>query len=191
MDLKKGEPGTYTFGIIDSTKYTGDLTYVDVDSSRGFWSFAVSGYAVGDLASPLEFGAIADTGTSLLYLPEQVVEDYYSQTGASYDSSQGGYTFDCSEDIPDITINIGGYNAVVPGSFIKYAPLWESSPSKFMQFLPNFNCTNAFVFLACFGGIQSSAKIGFSIFGDVFLKSQFVVFDGSPSPRLGFAAKPL
>lgn len=131
--MKKGAPGSYTFGAIDPSKHIGDITYVDVDPSRGFWGFTVEGYAVGGSSSSLEFSAIADTGTTLLYLPDEIVDGYYSQTDASYDSSQGGYTFACSDTLPDITLNIGGYNAVVPGSFIKYAPIQNSSPSKFVM----------------------------------------------------------
>lgn len=62
---------------------------------------------------------------------------------------------------------------MVPGSYINYAPVSDGSST-------------------CFGGIQSDDGIGFSIFGDVFLKSQFVVFsDASGGPQLGFAAKDL
>jgi aspergillopepsin I len=43
VDLKKGAPGSYDFGFIDSSKYTGDITYTDVDSSQGFWGFTSSG----------------------------------------------------------------------------------------------------------------------------------------------------
>jgi hypothetical protein len=40
-------PGTYDFGTIDSSKYTGTITYIDVDTDNGFWEFTGSGYAVG------------------------------------------------------------------------------------------------------------------------------------------------
>lgn len=174
VDLKKGSPGTYSFGFIDDTKYTGKIAYVPVNNAKSFWEFTSNGFAVGDGSfTSTSIDAIADTGTTLLYLPDSVVDAYYgSVSSASYNSQQGGYTFPCGTTLPSITLGIGSYDAVVPGSFVEYAPIDETART-------------------CFGGIQSNAGIGFSIFGDVFLKSQFVVFDGSDSPRLGFAAKPL
>lgn len=170
-DLKYHASGTYDFGSIDSSKHTGSITYVDVDDSQGFWEFTGTGYAVGSGSfKSTSIDTIADTGTTLIYVPDAVVTAYYKGvSGASYDSSQGGYTFPCSADLPDLTLGVGSYKAVVPGEYINYAP---ASGSK------------------CFGGVQSNSGIGMSIYGDVFLKSQFVVFDATKStPRLGFAPK--
>ena len=172
-DLKKGAPGSYDFGYIDTSKYTGSITYVPVSTKNGFWEFTGNGYAIGSGAfKSSSIDAIADTGTTLLYLPTAAVTAYYKQVkGAKLDNSQGGYTFPCSATLPSITLGIGSYKAVVPGSYVVYAPISTGSST-------------------CFGGIQSNTGIGFSIYGDIFLKSQFVVFDGTASPQLGFAAKP-
>ncbi|KAL6716119.1 hypothetical protein ACLMJK_005685 [Lecanora helva] len=175
VDLKKGAPGSYDFGFIDDSKYTGDITYTAVDNSQGFWGFTASGYTVGGGSAVSEdIPAIADTGTSLLLIPDDVVDAYYAQVdGAENSREEGGYTFPCSTTLPDISFNIAGYNAVVPGSYINYAPVSDGSST-------------------CFGGLQSNSGIGQSIFGDVFLKAQFVVFsDASGGPQLGFAAKNL
>jgi len=169
VTLKHNAPGTYDFGFIDSSKYTGDLAYADVDNSQGFWEFTADSYSVGSQKGSSIKG-IADTGTTLLLLDDEVVSAYYKQvSGAQQDSSAGGYTFDCSAKLPDFTVTISGYDAVVPGDLINYAPASEGSST-------------------CLGGIQSNSGIGFSIFGDIFLKSQYVVFD-SNGPRLGFAAQ--
>ncbi|KAL2050149.1 hypothetical protein ABVK25_009510 [Lepraria finkii] len=170
-NLKKGAPGSYNFGYIDTTEYTGAITYVPVKTTNGFWEFTGNGYAVGSGAfTTASIDAIADTGTTLLYLPQAAVTAYYAKvSGASYVSSQGGYTFPCSATLPSITLGIGAYKAVVPGPYINYAPATSTT---------------------CFGGIQANTGIGFSIYGDIFLKSQFVVFNGASTPQLGFAAKP-
>ncbi|KAJ5690053.1 hypothetical protein N7462_004445 [Penicillium macrosclerotiorum] len=169
VTLKHNAPGTYDFGFVDKSKYTGSLEYTQVDSSQGFWSFTADGYKIGSTTGGSIQG-IADTGTTLLMLPDDVVTAYYKQvSGAQEDSSVGGYTIPCDAKLPDFTVTIGSYDAVVPGDLVNYAPIQSGSST-------------------CFGGIQSNSGLGFSIFGDIFLKSQYVVFD-SNGPRLGFAAQ--
>ncbi|PYI02828.1 aspergillopepsin I precursor [Aspergillus sclerotiicarbonarius CBS 121057] len=169
--LKYHEAGVYDFGFIDDSKYTGSITYVDADSSEGYWGFSTNGYAVGDNDATSDgFSAIADTGTTLILLDDDVVSAYYEQVSDAQNSdSAGGYVFSCDDDLPDFTVVIGDYNAVVPGKYINYAPIETGSST-------------------CYGGIQSNSGVGLSILGDVFLKSQYVVFD-SEGPQLGFAAQ--
>lgn len=171
VTLKYHAPGSYDFGYIDKKKFTGELAYADVDNSKGFWQFTADGYSVGKgEAKKSPITAIADTGTTLVMLDDEIVSDYYKQVdGAKNDASAGGYVFDCSTELPEFTIAIGDYKAVIPGKHINYAPLQSGSST-------------------CVGGIQSNSGLGLSILGDVFLKSQYVVFD-SQGPRLGFAAQ--
>ncbi|KND90046.1 Endothiapepsin [Tolypocladium ophioglossoides CBS 100239] len=163
--------GKYNFGYIDNSEYKGSITYTPVDSSQGFWGWTATGYSVGQGAlNGQSITGIADTGTTLLLLPNTVVSDYYSQVdGASYDSSQGGYTFSCGTTLPDFTFGVESSTITVPGLYMNYAPTDNSG-------------------VTCFGGIQSSDGIGISIFGDVALKSAFVVFDGG-NVQLGLASK--
>ncbi|PSK46114.1 aspartic protease SNP2 [Elsinoe australis] len=168
--LRKGAAGTYDFGFIDSSKYSGAITYVPVNNGQGFWGFTAGGYQIGSGAavSTSIGSAIADTGTTLLYLPSSVVTAYYRQvSSATFDNDQGGYVVSCSATLPNFTVKIGTGSFVVPGSYINYAPIGNGQ---------------------CFGGIQSNTGIGLTIFGDIFLKAVFAVFDQSTgSPRLGFA----
>ncbi|KAJ9322311.1 hypothetical protein DTO027B5_4865 [Paecilomyces variotii] len=164
--LKHNAPGVYDFGFTDSSKYTGSITYTDVDNSQGFWGFTVDSYSIGSDSTSDSISGIADTGTTLLLLDDSIVEAYYEQVdGATYDDSQGGYVFPSSTTPPDFSVTIGDYTATVPGEYISFESVGNGQT---------------------YGGIQSNSGIGFSIFGDVFLKSQYVVFDAS-GPQLGFA----
>lgn len=194
-DLKKGIPGSYDFGFIDDSKYTGQMTYVPVDKSQGFWGLTLNGYAVGTeniIYTPVQ--AIADTGTSLIYLPEQLVNNYYAGIpSAYYNSTVAGFLFPCDATLPSITFDIGGYHAVVPGSFMKYMHLdLEETSMSHQIFKPILGTMLTSISISvCYGGIQPAVDSDLSTLGDVFLKSQFVVFDAGNEPRLGFAPKPL
>ena len=167
--LKHQEPGSYDFGFLDDSKYSGSITYTDVDSSEGYWGFTADGYGIGSgSVSSSSINAIADTGTTLLMVDDDIVEAYYKQV-SSASSGEEGYTFSCSDTLPSITFTIGGYKATVSGDLLNYESLDDGSGD-------------------CLGGLQSNEGIGMSIFGDVFLKSQYVVFD-SDGPQIGFAAQ--
>jgi len=174
VTLKYHAAGTYDFGFLDSSKYTGTITYTNVDSSEGFWQFSFSGYTIGTGSSVSStINGIADTGTTLLYLPTAVVKAYYAKvSGSSNSNTYGGYVFPCTAALPDFSLTLGGVKQRVPGKYINYAPVETGSST-------------------CYGGIQVNTGIGFSIFGDIFLKSKYVVFENSGStPRLGFADQP-
>jgi hypothetical protein len=157
----------------------GKIAYTPVNSSLGFWAFNAPGYSVAGArggSQNYNIHGIADTGATLLLLPQAVVDDYYSHVGgAQYDSDHGGVTFRCSATIPDLVIYINNDTGVrVPGDYIRYGPVDSLGESDEL----------------CYGGIQSNIGIGFSIFGDVFLKAAFVVFDAGEL-QLGFADKTL
>jgi Eukaryotic aspartyl protease len=77
--------GTYDFGTIDSSKYTGSITYTNVNTANGFWEFTGSGYAVGTGAfhsSSIDamYVSISRHNSLLIYLflPVPILELLYS-----------------------------------------------------------------------------------------------------------------
>jgi len=92
--------GEVLFGAINPDKFIGNLTYVNVISSRGnqpiFWSIQLDAVAVGN--KTIKGGsAIVDTGSSYLYVP-QVYWTYFSDAlGAFVDNVVGLTWVDCNK----------------------------------------------------------------------------------------------
>lgn len=148
--------GSYDFGYVDSSKYSGDITYVNtLQENPSYWDFTAGEYSVAGSSGSVGY-AIMDTGTSLWYLPQGAVSDFYNSFGGQYDSNQGLYLFDCNTTPPDFSVDIGGTTFTVPGSALNFQPAGNGQ---------------------CVGGIQYSQSLPGSIFGDVFMKNFYVVFN--------------
>jgi hypothetical protein len=180
-DLKSTVPGSYGFGFISNDAYTGRIQYAPVDPKSIWWEFAITGYRIGPETIPGKpysgyitqpFKAIADTGTSLLLLSQDIVDAYWRKVpGSHYDQDWAAIVFPCSlvSTLPDLILGIGLYKGVVPGRYMNYGYVDDT---------------------LCYGGLQSQEDIGFSIIGDTALKAQYAVFDMG-NMRFGLANKPL
>jgi len=167
--LEHQKAGSYDFGFADTKAFTGNMAYADIDSSQGFWEFKTDGFAVGDKTTNTPIQGIADTGTTLIYVPAAVVKAYYAGVqGVS--QTQGMYVFPCNTQLPDFSIIVSGQKITTPGEYVNYQPVDKAGSQ-------------------CLGGIQPNDGLqGLSIFGDVILKNNYVVFDAKV-PRIGWAAK--
>lgn len=143
--LRKGAPGVYDFGFTDSTKYSGTIGYVPVNVTYGEWQFATGVYSVGSTNYASLGDAFADSGTSLIALPDPAVANYYKAvSGAVYDTGSAAYLFPCTATLPSFSLTIGGVKRTVPGSLLNYATYGSGY---------------------CYGGIQSNQNYGLAILG--------------------------
>ncbi|OAR00711.1 hypothetical protein LLEC1_00242 [Akanthomyces lecanii] len=168
-NLQRGMPGNYNFGYINESEYIGDIAFANIDLNSPFWKVSLSGYQLGgDSYKNDSFNGIVDTGTSLMLVPQSIVDEYYSKLPGSYlERRTGTMMFPCKLTPPDFVFGVGEYRGRIPGHYINYARYTDTY---------------------CYGGLQTSAGIPFSVFGDILIKAQFIVFDRA-NLAVGFANK--
>jgi hypothetical protein len=117
--FRKCNSATRMLGILLANK-----NFNRVDNSAGLWKIVSSGYAIGNGPFQyLDFVAIADTGSFPLLLDDDIVNAYYAAVpSAVYSAADGGFIFPCSATLPDLTLIIGEYDAVIPGPYINAYP---------------------------------------------------------------------
>lgn len=156
------EKSFYTFGFIDQDLVTAsgaEISWTDIDNSQGFWQFP-SGSTVINGQTITQSGntAIADTGTTLALVSDQVCEALYkSIEGATYSSQYQGYIVPntvTAADLPDFSVAVGDTQFVIQKEDLLFAPADSSN---------------------WYGGVQSRGDMTFDILGDVFLKSVYTV----------------
>jgi len=167
--LGDNEDGELTFGGYDSSKFEGDLEYVDLEAAT-YWEIALDSIEAGSYKKDSADGkitAIVDSGTSLMTGPRAEVTKLAAAVGATA-NLVGEYTIDCAKvpDLPDVVFTVGGTEYSIPG---------EKTVLKAGN-------TCLFAFMA----LDIPAPGPQWIMGDVFMREYYTVFNYHDK-TIGFA----
>lgn len=178
VDLHRNSTGRFDFGMINQSLAMENITWLDSDPSSPHWDVELdltSWTGNGKTWWYYPFKATIDTGTTLMFMPDELASMYWFDVpGVRTDGGIGGsFTFPCSgaKDLPDLMFKLPGSEHVltIPGVYMNYGPVSPSSDY-------------------CWGGMQSAQGLDVTVLGDIMLKALFVAFDLDKN-RVGFANK--
>lgn len=168
--------GILLFGGVDTEKYQGSLQTLPVQNGGGdiFAEFMITltGLKLGTTTIGAENQALAvllDTGSSLTYLPDDMVSQIFDLVSAQYDSEAGAAYVPCSlanDNTNKLEFTFSGPKIVVDMNEL-VLDLVTNSGNKptFRNGVP-----------ACLFGIAPAGS-GTNVLGDTFLRSAYVVYD--------------
>jgi len=107
--------GEIHIGGTDSTYYTGDIQYVNVQRDT-YWTIAIDSVNVGDTTVDSYTNGIVDSGTSLLVGPVDVIAEINEKIGGQ--TTQQGVFVDCDtlDSLPDVVITLNGVDYTLQSS---------------------------------------------------------------------------
>jgi hypothetical protein len=166
--LFNGQGGEYLFGGIDSTKYTGSLTYVPV-TQKGYWQILVQDASYNGASLGQTSQGIVDTGTTLIIVGDAAAAAIHKKIPGSVNDPNNGWLVPCSaaSSTDKIGFKLGGVTFNVPVADLAYEDLGDGSGN-------------------CFSGVQGGQN-GLWILGDVFIKNNYCVFSQTSAPSIGIA----
>lgn len=164
LDDLDSSSGSILFGGVDTAKYTGELQTLPILKTEGYAyiDFIIALTAVGvngntgSITNDLKVPALLDSGSSLMYLPNDVTNKIYNALGATYDRNIGAGSIDCNMANSDQTIDFTFSSPTIR------VPLNEM----ILQAGPN----------ECILGI-GYAQGNTPVLGDSFIRSAYIVYD--------------
>ncbi|XP_030281131.1 gastricsin-like [Sparus aurata] len=171
-----GQQGSVlSFGDVDNSLYQGQIYWTPV-TAETYWQIGVQGFQInGRETGWCSQGcqAIVDTGTSTLTAPSQILGDFMQAIGAQQ-SQYGMYMVDCSQvnNLPTISFVISGVALPLPPSAYITQHYQNGYQYCSVAITPTY--------------LPSQNGQPLWIFGDVFLREYYSVYDRTNN-RVGFA----
>jgi hypothetical protein len=183
LDDLNSSSGSILFGGIDTKKYVGDLTNIQVyPSSRrqnvtsftvAFTSLSATSSSGTDTLTPSSYAvaAILDSGTTLTLLPDDIAALVFTELGAQVDTQLGATVVPCTLAKNTGTLNYGFGG---PGGPVIKVPVRELVLP--LTLTSGRTPTYPDGTEACQLGIEAAGDLPI-LFGDTFLRSAYVVYD--------------
>jgi len=173
--------GELTFGAVDSSKYTGTLTYTSVTSTSPaseYWGINQS-VTYGSTSILSSTAGIVDTGTTLVLLATNAYNKYVTATGAKLDSTTGLLKITSAQYSALSNLNFVVGSTTYP--LTPNAQIWPRSLNTYI------GGTSGSIYLIV-GDLGSNSGEGLDfIDGYTFLERYYSVFD-TTNKRVGFAS---
>ncbi|TRX94472.1 hypothetical protein FHL15_004627 [Xylaria flabelliformis] len=165
--------GSILFGGIDTEQYMGTLQTLPIQANAGVFSeFLITLTAVDlggqSIAKNQALAVLLDSGSSLTYLPNDMVQTIYDQVSAEYDSSAGAAYVPCSLASNTSTLDFTFTSPKISVTMGELVLDLVTSGGR----QPTFNDGEA----ACLFGVAPAGS-GTNVLGDTFLRSAYVVYD--------------
>ncbi|KAI0202182.1 eukaryotic aspartyl protease [Astrocystis sublimbata] len=165
--------GSILFGGIDTEQFMGDLQTLPIQANGGIFSeflitlteLSLGGKAV---AQKQALAVLLDSGSSLTYLPNKMVETIYKQVDAQYDPSISAAYVPCTFKNDKSTLD---FTFSEPKISVEMGELVLDLVTATGQ-RPTFKTGEE----ACLFGVAPAGS-GTNVLGDTFLRSAYVVYD--------------
>jgi len=165
--------GSILFGGVDGAKYEGQLQTLPIQSQSGVYAeflITLTGLRLGTqaIANDSALAVLLDSGSSLTYLPDSMVQSIYSAVGAQFDADEGAAYVPCSlaNDSRNLTFTFSSPSISVEMNELVLDLVTTGGRR------PTFQ--NGVT--ACLFGIAPAGQ-GTNVLGDTFLRSAYVVYD--------------
>ncbi|ORY24226.1 endopeptidase, partial [Naematelia encephala] len=170
--------GEFSMGGLDTSKFTGDMNYISIDSSDlDYWRISMQAITVqNSTVSETARESAIDTGTTLIGVPTTDAQAIYALiSGAEEMSAETGYEgywqYPCSTDV-SVSLQFGGLSYSISNADFNLGSFTQDTTK----------CTGAIYDM----DLGSTSPITW-IVGASFLKNVYSAFRYNPS-AIGFAA---